>query len=268
MRPICQYIHALIWTLIIFAGPSFGISFSSLKLQVRDGRPIVDGVYVNGHGPYRFLVDTGSNVNLIEAGLARKAAISATFRIDLASAAGKTPMEGSDGNEIALDSVKATGQRFLFSGLDAIHNSSPDVQGVLGEWFLSQFDYALDLRGKRLEFGRRGQDGARIPFRMINARPVISTNLGDLALDSGEGRLMLFGVQPDEVSGYLLHTVAGSQFAGKVFGRSLIVDGRRIWNGDAIALPNRPEPGVDGLLPLGLFKSVYVCNSEGYVVLE
>lgn len=30
----------------------------------------------------------------------------------------------------------------------------------------------------------------------------------------------------------------------------------------------RPEAGVDGLLPLGLFKTVYVCNSEGYVVFE
>ena len=43
-------------------------------MRVRDGRPIVDGVYVNGHGPYRFLVDTGTMRNLIDADLARKSA--------------------------------------------------------------------------------------------------------------------------------------------------------------------------------------------------
>jgi hypothetical protein len=56
----------LICSFIIAAVPAL----SEVKMQVRDGHPIVDGVYVNGHGPYRFLVDTGTNVNLIETDLA------------------------------------------------------------------------------------------------------------------------------------------------------------------------------------------------------
>jgi hypothetical protein len=31
-----------------------------------------------------------------------------------------------------------------------------------------------------------------------------------------------------------------------------------------MAMPNRPESGADGRLPLGLFKAIYVCNPEGY----
>jgi len=263
MRPTTLTVQFLIWFLIIAASPMFGAA----KLQVRDGRPIVDGVYINGHGPYRFLVDTGTNVNLIEAGLARKIGMNATFQVDLGSAIGKTRTAGSDGNEIALDSVKAAGQKFLFSELDAIHNSSPDVQGVLGEWFLSQFDYTLDLRGKQLEFGTQDADGNRTTFRMVNARPVISTSLGDLALDSGQTQLVLFGTRPDVApdSNYQLRTVTGSQFVGKVSGKALVVQGRRISSGDAIAIPNRPESGVDGLMPLGLFKAIFVCNSKGFV---
>jgi hypothetical protein len=53
-----------------------------------------------------------------------------------------------------------------------------------------------------------------------------------------------------------------------VFDKSLSIEGRRVWRGDAVALPSRGEPGVDGLLPLRVFKAVYVCNSEGYVVFE
>ena len=36
-----------------------------------------------------------------------------------------------------------------------------------------------------------------------------------------------------------------------------------------MTMPSRTgKPGVAGLLPLGLFKVTYVCNSEGYVILE
>jgi Aspartyl protease len=240
------------------------------KLQVRDGRPVVEGVYINGHGPYRFLIDTGTNVNLIETGIAGKIGMNATFQVDLASAAGKIPSEGSDGNEIVLGSVKAAGQRFLILRADAMHGSSLDVQGVLGQWFLSRFDYTIDLRGKRLEFGKQDRSGTRTPFEMINARPVISTSLGALALDSGTNRVVLFRVRPDSGPGRMgeLQTFAGSQRSGLVAGKALIIEGRKIWIGDAVAMPSRTEPGVDGLMPLSLFKTVYVCNSEGYAIFD
>src|SRR5690348_16225663 len=102
---------------------------------------------------------------------------------------------------------------------------------------------------------------------MINARPVVSTSLGDLALDSAAARLTLFGVRSDVGGDFKgeLRTVAATQKIGLVSGKPLVIDGRKIWDRDAVAIQNRPEPGVDGLLPLGLFKTVYVCNSEGYV---
>ncbi len=240
----------------------------SVKLLVRDGRPIVDGVYVNGHGPYRFLLDTGSNVNLIEAGLARKIGMSASFQVSLASAAGSTPTPGSDGNEVTLDSANADNQKFLFSSLAAIHNSSPDVRGVLGQWFLARFDYTINLQARQFEFGKQDLLGTRIPFHTINARPIVSTSLGDLALDSGQTHLVLFGVKAGNDPDYELHTVAGSQFVGKVDGKPLLISGHKISDGEAIAIPNRPEPGVDGLLPLCLFHAIYVSNTEAYVIFD
>jgi hypothetical protein len=266
MRHTNHNTQILICFLIIAAGPLF----AEVRMQVRDGRPVVDGVFVNGHGPYRFLVDTGSNVNLIEIGIARKIGMNATFLVDLASAAGKIPTSGSDGNEVVLASVKADEQKFLFTRLDAIHQTSPDVQGVLGQWFLAQFDYLIDLRGNRLEFGKRDRSGTRTAIQMINARPVISTSLGPLALDSGANRLVLFGAQPVSGSGFRgeVRTLAGSQQIGLVSSKSLVIEGRKFWAGDAVAMPSGTEPGVNGLLPLGLFKVIYVCNSEGYVVFE
>lgn len=241
-----------------------------MNLRVQEGRPIVDGVYVNGQGPFRFLIDTGSNVNFIETNLARKIGMNATFRTELASASGKTVVEGSTGNDVTLDSVKASGQELLFSNLDAIHSLSSDVQGVLGQWFLSQFDYVIDLKRKTLEFGKQNVLGTRVSFKLMNGRILIPTSLGDLVLDSGTARLVLFGVESGAVHGVRSEwqTVAGSQQVGMVSNSVLAIEGRTVWRGEAIAIPNRSDPGVAGLLPLGLFKMVYVCNSEGYTILE
>ncbi len=112
----------------------------------------------------------------------RAAGMNAIFQVDLASSVGKTRTSGSDRNEVVFDAFKADGQKFLFSGLEAIRDASPDNQGVLGQWFLSQFDYTLDLYGKRIEFGKQDRSGTRTPFKMMNARPVISTSFGALAL--------------------------------------------------------------------------------------
>jgi hypothetical protein len=240
------------------------------RMLFRDGHPVVDGVYVNGHGPYGFLVDTGTNVDLIDPHLAETIGLTPTFRSELASSMGETIVPGADGIEVRLGLVKADGQKFLFAGLEAIRHRWPDIQGVLGQWFLSNFDYTVDFRGKRLEFGKQDRTGTRSRFRLINGRTAISTSLGVLILDSGADRLVLFGVQPNIGSGLMseLRTVTRSQQIGMVFSKQLVIEGRKIWTGDAIAIPSRPEPGVDGLLPLSLFKIIYVCNSAGYIVFE
>jgi hypothetical protein len=241
-----------------------------VRMQVRDGLPVVDGVYVNGHGPHRFLVDTGTNVNLIEADLAKSIGLNATFRSELATSMGVTILPGSDGIHLKLDSAIAEEQRFLFLRLEAIHQRWPDIEGVLGQWFLSRFDYVLDLRGKRLEFRKQDRTGTRAQFRMHNGRPVVSTSLGDLVLDSGSVRLVLFGIEPDarQDDPHELKTFTGSRTIGTVFRKPLIIEGRRIWRGQAVAVPHSEESGVGGLLPLCLFKAIYVCNSEGYIVFE
>jgi hypothetical protein len=253
----------LIGSIIIVAAPAFG----AVKLHVAEGRPVVDGVYVNGQGPWRFLLDTGSNVNLIEPDLARKIGMSATSNIELASSSGKASLPQSDGNEVLLDSAKAGDQKFLLAGLEALHKLDPEVRGVLGQWFLANFDYTLDLKVKRLEFGKQAAPGARTSFTMVNGRVVVPTSLGGLVLDSGAARLVLFGVESDRGTDGRMLTLNGSETIGSA-SRKLVIGERKVWQGDAVTMSSRTEPGVAGLLPLNLFRSVYVSNSESYVVLE
>ena len=262
--PLALRRHAVALCVVaLTAGPLSG----AVKLLVRDGRPFVDGVYVNSQGPYRFLIDTGTNMNLIESHLAKKIGMPATFSEVVESSVGKTLMPGSGANVVELGPVRAEQQRFQYSDLDALHMMWPDIRGVLGQAFLGGFDYTLDLRGKRLEFGKQDRTGNRSQFRLQDGRTAIATNLGDLVLDSGASRLVLFGVGAGFGQMRDMLTLAGSTSVRMVSSR-LAIAGRDVWRGDAVAIPAQTEPGIAGLMPLSVFNSIYICNSERYVVFE
>jgi hypothetical protein len=245
----------------------FAPVLGGVKLQVVDGRPLVGGVYVNGHGPYRFLVDTAATVNHIDPKLAAQIGLRATFQKALISSVGVRPAPGTDGVEIEVGGAWADQQEFLFAGLDVLRELSFQVQGILGQAFLSQFDYLLDLRGRRLEFGRQEIAGKRANFQMLQGRMGVLTSLGLMILDSGTRRIVLFWVHPGSEGKGLMKTLAGSEQVGMI-DRQLTIGGQNVWSGQAIALPKRPEEGVAGLMPLSLFRTVYFCNSERYVIFQ
>ena len=241
---------------------------ASVRLEIMQGRPVVAGVYVNGQGPFRFLLDTGSTLNHLESKVAEAIGLKPTFHVNVRSAIGATLAPGAGGVDVALGPVRADGQAFLFTGLAVVHQLSSDIHGILGQEFLSRFDYLIDVRSKRLTFGTRqaAGNGTRVPFRVAEGRPVLSTSLGWLVLDSGAHRMVRFGIEAVEMTQSLM-TISGTVRVGTVFSR-LLIDGRSFWDGDAVAVPRSAEAGSEGLLPTSLFKTVYVSNSEGYVVLD
>jgi len=241
---------------------------AAVRLRILDGRPVVSGVYLNGHGPYQFLLDTGTTLNHLDPWLAKTIGLKPTFQTPLLSATGVISVHGADGIEVTVGPVRAEGQTFLLGGLDTIERNLPDVRGVLGQEFLSQFDYLLDLHGQRIEFGaREGRAGeTRASFENVAGRPAVSTSLGALVLDSGTTTVTLFGVHAITLT-HEMFTMTGTAKVGTVPGK-LVIGGRTFWHGEAVAIPRPAETGAAGLMPVSLFKAVYVCNSAGYLLLD
>jgi hypothetical protein len=210
-------------------------------LRIRDGRPIVESVFVNGHGPYAFVVDTGTTFNHLDPEIARSIGLRATFRGEVVSSSGIRFMPGASGVEVTLELIHQENQSFFFAGMDTVHRLSSDLQGVLGQAFFSGYDYLLDLKNRRFEIGKRGPGDpgpkkVRIPLRTVHGRPVIDTNLGPLVLDSGTNWITLFGVEAGEDTHEMV-TMTGAVEVGFVF-RTLFVGGHIFWRGNAIAGPN------------------------------
>jgi hypothetical protein len=240
----------------------------SIRLNTISGIPTVDGVFLNGHGPYRFLLDTGAQKNQVEASIARKIGLATTFQVKMATVAGVIPVDGGRVDEVSLGSASASNQEFLFTTLDAAHVLSSEIKGVMGQEFLAHFDYLLDFAKHRLVFGESAPEGgSRIGFETINGCPVIETSEGKLVLDSAANSTILHRSSPPSMDGSIIRTASGTASVSTIQGLRLKIGGREYHPTNAAAIPRALLKG-DGLLPASLFRAVYIDNSSKYVILD
>jgi len=107
------------------------------------GDPLVPQVevVVNGRGPYRMLVDLGSNVTLL--------------RRDVVEAAEVQVLVERSSTDIARIDALRIGAA-LFTDVHVASYDVLDVQGVLGFNLLDDFPFTLDYPAKRLSFSHAG----------------------------------------------------------------------------------------------------------------
>jgi hypothetical protein len=239
----------------------------TLKLMIVSGRPVVEGVYLNGQGPYRFLLDTGSQKNQVEAGLARKLGLAATFQRDLYTPAGPSHVQGGKVSQVALGSAQAENQDFLFTNFDGIHTLSPEIRGILGQEFLSHFDYTLDFKHHLLTFGGAPAAGVRVAVSVAYGRMEVPTSEGRLVLDSGADMLFLFRKSLRPPNAHI--SSAGGQSASVTIENAPDLRiGDRTYHPMQAQFQEVSDAPEAGLLPVSLFHAVFVSNSEGYVVFD
>lgn len=240
---------------------------ASLPLKIITGKPVVDGVFLNGHGPYRFLLDTGSQSNQVDSSLARKLGLAATLQLDLETPSGESTVHGGRVSKVTLGPAEASDQEFLFTNFDDLSTLSREVRGVLGQEFLAHFDYVLDFQHHRLTFGAPSVSGVQTRFRLIFGRMAVPTSLGDLVLDSGAEMLFLFRGSPG-AAGALVIGASGARVPVSIESAPEVRIGDRRYR--PANAEYRPVPAAEeaGLLPANLFHAIFICNSKQYVVFD
>ena len=242
-------------------------SHQSARLLLVGGRPVVDGVFLGGQGPFRFLIDTAAESNQLDSTLASKLGLTPTFQVETVTATGLTYVPGARLPDVTLGSVTAPHQEFLFSNLENIHRLSPEIQGVLGQHFLSRFDYLLDFANRRIIFGLSSpKEGSRLDFTRVHGVPAIETSEGRLLLDSGSDSLILFRSVGTGTRAQIF-TNAGSSPVTVLPNLHLKIAGKDYRAPNAVLL-SQSHGREGGLLPTSLFHAIYICNSENYVVLN
>ena len=177
------------------------LSGHSTVLSVVRGRPFVM-VTVNGKGPFRFLLDTGTGGSaMVTEELADELHLPAAGEAQLNDPSG---MGGRSAPMVRIDSLDVAGVQF--AGIKAVRHAIPGAEGkclgMLGFPLFRQWLLTVDYLHQRLTLtdGALAPDGERrvLPFRMQDGVPVVKLRLGgadgsqvEAQLDTGGGGLSL-----------------------------------------------------------------------------
>ena len=260
---------------------------------------IVIPVRINQKGPFDFMVDTGSQVTVIDPSLAEGLGLKPQGKVGLVSVASYAQAALT-----ALDTLEAASQIVekpfvVVQDLGSIRAADPRIRGVLGENFLAHFDLLIDYSHKLLCLDqtpamRESVRGERIPLVApqnpedevpFTERLVISIHLSGtgtrqilLQLDSGSDGLILYAGN-EANSGLLKQAtlqgsgVSNAQRAFAILPPQDLRIGTHTLSHVHFVTPvsveqNVPAMTTDGLLPTVLFQRVFISSRGHYVIFE
>jgi len=249
---------------------------------------IIVPVTVNGCGPFRFLLDTGSNTSVISENLAADLGARIVAKTTLVSASGQKDALVARIEHLAMGRVTATGVLMTLISPDALKMpdvvaSGHSVHGIIGQDVLATLRYTIDYRQQTIVWRDEasGVPPGAAPVeleahdnRFLALLPQDRQVLR-LVPDSGAERLVLFeGVDRRQPRVTLAGDPVGlSSLTGTRAARRAVVHGLRVGSAMLIDLPAvviRPEDGAqaDGLLPLHIFARVTINGPERQMFVE
>ena len=258
----------------------------STPISLARSRPLAP-VYINGRGPFTFLIDTGATKTLIDQQLAASLELAVLGQTTLRSptAVVKAPLVRVD--ELTLAGYKGL-LVALVSDLSSLRKLDGEILGILGFDFLSRYRFLIDYEERRITLRDRRspwpvEGGTRVAVRVEGSRVLIPVSGGErgssvwLALDTGAARLVLYavpqarslGVDRDIYRSRKLGSTGGTRIVTEARVRKLRVGTLTVGEVPVTLLSESMGAHDEaGLLPGRLFRSVFVDPVGQYVVLN
>ena len=247
-----------------------------------DGAVVVP-VFVDHSGPFRFLVDTGSTGSAISDTVATELGLRPVAKAELVSASGRVMLPVVRLGRTAVGTAERDGLLASLVRSEDLDRLTAGVQGVLGQDFLSGFDYTLDYRRGQLTWGvdpAFAKRGTRLALTPSRGRVVVELPQRDggvvrLVPDSGSAVLVVFEgagshvIQIQRLSDHAsLSGMAGRRIAQRAMVRVRRVGDAVLRNEPAVVVPSAGPgvPDADGLLPLHRFARVSFLSRERCLV--
>jgi predicted aspartyl protease len=246
-----------------------------------DDSDIVLAVRLNGRGPFRLLLDTGSTHTSVSAQTAEAIGAPVVAKAPMGSAAGSrmtlvVRIDSLEVGPVCVDHLLAS-----LVELGGIPNAQ-GIDGVIGHDALASLRYTIDFRQRRVEWFPIQTTDERtnsLELQPSDGRFVIALpqqhSLLRLVPDTGAASLLLFAPHaelPVTHSSALatLTTPTGATDVRVATVRELRVGALTLRNVPAVVADrDRSEPaGIDGLLPLHLFDRVTVDGPRKRLIVE
>lgn len=156
------------------------------SIELIHDKPFVS-VMVNGRGPYRFLIDTGTGTQaMVSLELARELALPVVGHARLTDPSGKGDQRSAI---VLIDSLNLAGAEF--TGIKAvghrIYGQEEFCQGVLGFTLFKDYLFTLDFKGRHLILAKgslnQNEGGSVLSFRMPEGVPIVPMRIGGQYLE-------------------------------------------------------------------------------------
>ena len=272
-------------------------SVASVPLRLVNRYQMIVPILVNHAGPYNFLLDTGSQITMVDTSLAASLHLATQGTADVVSVGMHASASFAQLDLLEAGSHSVTNQKVLVYDLKNLQATGLDIQGVLGEDFLEQFDMLIDNAHRLLCLDEAGTmrtevKGAHVTLEIPasttdNALPkplIVMTRLSDgrrpirLKLDSGSNVSFLYNT--DEYMA--LGLFRGASLHGGASGSQrtfMAVPAQDVRIGSVEiqkvpfttlvgALKDSRTSNFDGLLTMGLFRQIFIDHADHFAVLQ
>ena len=259
---------------------------SQMKFRLVHDTVVIVTLTANDEGPFDFVLDTGTNTSIVDPSLARRLSLAALDRIQLTTLGGTQTVVRSSLRTLAAGPAHVENVEILVQDLSELRGVDSRIQGIVGQNFLSHFNYLLDYRNRSLRIEQGAEiretiagDPVRVEVsddKMLVASEVQSRGEAKLRLllDSGASMVTLVHKPALALDGATRESwleLSASGQAGWKVGRirALLVGPEKFHHLD-VALPDAQPADAerieDGVLPTALFKAIYVNNRDSFVV--
>lgn len=279
----------------VHAGPACPAGIPATPILPLESAQIAVPVDIDGTGPFKFLLDTGSQVTVLEPSLAEQLELPSVGSVGVVSVGGQSTASLAAVQRIGIGPNEIRLARVAVMDLAAIQKVHPLVRGVLGQDFLAHFDLLIDRPHMLLCFDQSGRmqselDGEHVPVLRSVAVPgdpsftdpvLIEARLQGsgsapsvLKLDCGGNVPLLFEEKETRKSGKIREgSVLGRRTPlafRNLSPRNVIIGTRRLRRVTFLtpASASTPRDGEDGLLPITLFKRVFISNRDRFVIFD
>jgi predicted aspartyl protease len=188
--------------------------------------------YVNGRGPYNFILDTGAAHTLISPGLASSLGVQSESEEKAFGAGGAVQISLARVDSIAVGSARQeNAQVAITNELEQIGAAlRAQVDGDLGFSFMKDFRVTVDYQRNVLRLARasdnhdeNSHDATTVPFTLASADPLIVVQAVvneqgpfQFALDTGAGRTVLTPELAERLNIGATKEVKGAGVGGEV----------------------------------------------------
>jgi len=272
---------------------------ASVPFHLVNRYQMILAVSVNHSGPYNFLLDTGTQITMVDPALAAELHLDTEGSAEIAGAGFHASASFAKLALVEAGSHSVTGQKVLAYDLQKLRSIDLSIRGILGEDFLEHFDMLIDnahsllclddsaamredVKGQRIPLlaPKQTGEGAQLPKSLI-----IAARLSDgmrpvrLKLDSGSNTPFLYGP-----SQYLAIGLSrGASWHGREADGTqrafvaLPLQDVKIGPLELSKVSFLTLAGVqkdsrisdfDGLLSTGLFKRILICHTDHFAILD